>query len=357
MICQTIVNTQAAPRTLYSLSGYLGLINTYSKTRHNKGWDKLVARFPAPEVVRLLLYIVALIRPLEVTFAEEIYGEEAVELYKTNLWVRKGKRMDVNRFSDCLRNFTDLYLCAPLGVSDWRQLMKTFFRHVLHVNLDAEEEGDQQADALLSMFGHEEETTGRAHYGLEYSHLAEGFDEASFARWLRGSIRLHYFQGLATPEGVVQGMEADQELVYVKLDQLMGRFNGVLKTIVDEKRVVELVQTELRDAMASTFQPAIQKIITEALSPYTPRPRKEIIQITPPVTVHPQRLEVLRDMLRNPAANFKSPQQAEMFELVCQGRQHVVAVLPTGGGKSLALFGPPMFETGTRNSVQLFWNL
>src|SRR5215212_8319323 len=60
MVSQTIVNTQGAARSLYAVSSYIALVNFYSKTRHNTGHDKPVSRFPAPEVMRLLLYAVVL---------------------------------------------------------------------------------------------------------------------------------------------------------------------------------------------------------------------------------------------------------------------------------------------------------
>ena len=129
MTCQTITNTDTALRSIYGISGYLATVNFYSKTRHNTGSDKLLARFPAPEVMRLLLYYLALIRPLEVTFAAELYGEEASKEYSTYLWMQRGKIMDAHACTDILRHFTDLFLHVPLGVASWRQLTKNIFRY------------------------------------------------------------------------------------------------------------------------------------------------------------------------------------------------------------------------------------
>jgi hypothetical protein len=129
MTCQTIANTDTALRSLYGVSGYLAIINLYSKTRHNTGSDKLLARFPAPEVMRLLLYYLALIRPLEITFAAELYGQQASTDYSTYLWMQRGKLMDSHACTDVLRYFTDLFLHVPLGCADWRQLTKNVFRY------------------------------------------------------------------------------------------------------------------------------------------------------------------------------------------------------------------------------------
>ena len=85
---------------------------------------------------------------------------------------------------------------VPLGVSDWRQLMKTVFRHVLHLNLDDgdDEEAQVSTDSLVHMFGHRESTTGQRYYGLEHSRLGQDFNEVAFANWLWSAIRLHRLQ-------------------------------------------------------------------------------------------------------------------------------------------------------------------
>jgi hypothetical protein len=335
MTCHQIINTNAAPRAIYGISGYLGLVNFYSKTRQNTGSDKVLARFPAKEVMRLLLYYLVLLRPVEVSLAAELYDQETVELYSVNLWVRRGREMDTNMFTEVLRHFTDLYLHVPLAVSDWRQLVTNVFRNILHIDLDQVEEKESPADSLLDMFGRDEATVGRRFYGLEYSQLGPDFDETAFANWLRASIRLHNFQGLSVPPSAADPpMDQDP-----RLTQLMTRMEDALNPAIQEKKIQAFVQNQL------PLQ-SIQDMINQALTQFTAKPCSDAAPIQPVISVHPQRLRVLRELYRNARVQFKSPQQAELFELVCQRSRHVIGILPTGGGKSLAIFGPPKSETG-----------
>ena len=347
MACHQIVNTQAAPRSLYGISGYLALVNFYSKTRQNTGNDKLLARFPATEVMRLLLYYLVLIRPVELSFAGLIYGEEAVDLYTVNLWVRRGKEMETRTFTKVLRHFTDLYLHVPLAVSDWRQLVTNIFRNILHINLDEEEEQDPPPDSLLHMFGRDEATTGRNFYGLEYSHLSQDFDEATFANWLRASIHLHEFLGLSIPpHAILKNSTKHSDTVDVKLNCLMKWMEDMSGNMVKEETIQKIIQKQLGACVKTNLLPSIQEVIAQAVAPYVAKPLDELKPVLPVVAVQPQRVQVLRELLGDATAKFKSAHQAELFELVCQRSRHVIGVLPTGGGKSITIFGPPKLETG-----------
>jgi hypothetical protein len=322
MASQTIVNSQSAPRGVYAMSGYLALVNTYTKTRHNTGFDKLVGRFPAKEVMRLLLYLIVLIRPVEACFIRELLGEKAAEVYRTHLWVSRDKPTKVDHFTDVLRLFTDRYMRVPLGISDWRHLMKTIFRNLFHINLedndDQEMEMERQGESsLLDMFGHNDKTVGQERYGLEYSHLGVDFDEVAFANWLRGAIRLHRFQGLSAPT-----TEMTEENSGSKLSQLMEQ----VQTLVgDVQQVQTVVRKEVRVAAEGTFLPALQEALGKAIeTSFLPAIKEAITRnisspspvttITtpsstthsqieslqpvsnqppsPPVTVHPHRLQV-----------------------------------------------------------------
>jgi hypothetical protein len=357
MSCQTFTNTPTATRGLYAISGYLCLVNFYSKTRHNSGSDKPVGRFPALEVMRLLLYYLALIRPVEVTFASELYGPQAVEDYSVHLWMHRGKVMDSHKYTNVLKHFTDLYLHVPLTVSQWRQLVKNIFRNILHINIDDHDEQEElpteSADpenSLVHMFGHDESRIGVQFYGRQYGHLGGNFDETSFANWLRSSIGLHNFLGLSVPMSVLDGSMLDdvfdRDMVQLKLNKLMAQVEDVLENAIQEKNVKVIVQKELSDAMNSVLLPSIQETVIRSLSPYNPNSHQEAQPILPVVSVHPQRVQTLRELHRDSSVEFKSPYQAELFELVCQARRHLIGVLPTGGGKSMAIFGPQKIEKG-----------
>lgn len=65
--------------------------------------------------------------------------------------------------------------------------------------------------------------------------------------------------------------------------------------------------------------------------------------ITSPLQVQPKTLHAL-SKLYGPNARFKSIEQGQLVEAACRRDQHVLAVLPTGAGKSLAFMVPPILE-------------
>jgi hypothetical protein len=200
------------------------------------------------------------------------------------------------------------------------------------------------------MFGHQESTVGLRFYGLQQGHLGKSFDENAFARWLSGCILLHHFYGLNTPDTLPDPSSSDNELVNLKLNKLVVKVEDLLQTAVQRKELGEVVKKELQASIRADMLPFIQETITQALSPYLPAHMPP--NAPPIISVHPSRAQTLRELYRDSSAQFKSPQQAELFELVCQGSRHVVGILPTGGGKGIAIFGPPKLESG-----ELFPNL
>jgi hypothetical protein len=289
---------------------------------------------------------------VEIAFAMELHGQQVAQDYSAYLWIRRGKVMDVHMYTDVLKQFTNVFLRVPLGVSDWRQLTKNIFWHILHICTDDDDDEHQSlalepVNGLVDMFGHNEPTTGLQFYGLQYSHLGQHFDETVFVKWLQSAIRLHGFQGLVSPVLPTDGALLDKDLVHIKLNELMTHVEKVLESTVQEKEVKEVVQKELGAAMKTDLFLSIMETVIQALSPYATNLPWDPMPIQPVIAVHPpQRVQTLRELLRDANAQFKSPHQAELFELVCQGKRHVIGVLPTGGGKSIAIFGPPKLEHG-----------
>jgi hypothetical protein len=65
-----ITNTFGAQRSLYAMLGHLCLVGRYNKTSHNSGQDKLIPRALHLKPGQLLLYYLALVCPVERSFAE-----------------------------------------------------------------------------------------------------------------------------------------------------------------------------------------------------------------------------------------------------------------------------------------------
>ena len=62
-------------------------------------------------------------------------------------------------------------------------------------------------------------------------------------------------------------------------------------------------------------------------------------------------LDALRDCYKNPDMEFKCAEQQELMETVLHRKKDVIAVLPTGGGKSAAFEVPAAVEEGLQTVV------
>ncbi len=62
-----------------------------------------------------------------------------------------------------------------------------------------------------------------------------------------------------------------------------------------------------------------------------------------PIQVHPQLFEQIRHILPSGSTYFQSPQQAELVQSML-GKENILAIMPTGSGKSLAFFSAPCLD-------------
>jgi hypothetical protein len=273
--------------------------------------------------------------------------------------MRFGKPMTSAHFSNVFQEVTGTHLNLPIGLAGWRQLSKTVYRHLLDIQLD---DGvvteEQESDSLLLQFGHLEETTGQQIYGLEHTHLREDFSDTAFGNFLRASIRVHRFNKLFFPATSLADAGMHASNVTLKLSELLVNIENLLKSTVQRPDMEDIISQEVNKRLEIIY-PKLQDSVTRAINesvPWThhmqsngPAPvtaNSEAVTIQTAVLVHPSRFHALRLVYNHMDVSFKSVEQSELFELVCQRQHHVVGVLRTGGGKSLLFYGPAAVEKG-----------
>src|SRR5438552_6780391 len=64
-------------------------------------------------------------------------------------------------------------------------------------------------------------------------------------------------------------------------------------------------------------------------------------------------LKALRKFYDDRRATFKSSQQARALQLIMKGKTDVLAILPTGGGKSLLFFLPTLMKLDMMTMVMV----
>jgi Helicase conserved C-terminal domain len=97
--------------------------------------------------------------------------------------------------------------------------------------------------------------------------------------------------------------------------------------------------------VTNRMQESLSEILHHRL-PFLPSSQAPALSTSTGIAVHPSRINILRALYpQHSSHQFRSPQQAELLEAVLQGEHHVFGILATGGGKSIAIYGPPLIES------------
>ena len=100
-----------------------------------------------------------------------------------------------------------------------------------------------------------------------------------------------------------------------------------------------------QDEIAALMKSGIERGLREVRRNYRSRRLKEEDPSPSRMAVVSNKiLKALRKFYNDNRATFKSPQQARALQLIVEGKTDVLAILPTGGGKSLLFFLPTLLE-------------
>lgn len=262
----------------------------YHKGQQQTGNYKENVRFLAESVAGLLLDYIVYVLPLRERFLRQTSSGSLLSPY---LWEKDGKVWPESHLSRCLEE-ASVRACVPrLHVAKWRQItvaiVKTKFASYIECfdpedDDDDAEEIDQTIRSMTEQRNHKTRTVNRA-----YANQAG----AVFANLWDGKVRM----GL-------------------KASTLWQDFWGV-ETILKRKR-----RERVEEA------PGMTKRI--ALGVYRPRKPWSSEAL----------LEGLRKLYGDREAGWRSPEQEQALTTIMSWTEQIVAVLPTGAGKSLLFMLP-----------------
>ena len=137
--------------------------------------------------------------------------------------------------------------------------------------------------------------------------------------------------------------------------QLVEKLKFMASLMVSPKAIPELVSNEMKSSYTTEFIPAMRSTLLEQVIPVIQQasaanalneasrcPSNTIQPFNLPV--HPGRIIALKKLFRSDQASFTSQYQALAFEAVSRCDKHVIAILPTAGGKSVLFLAPPLVE-------------
>ncbi|KAG2088572.1 uncharacterized protein F5147DRAFT_525879, partial [Suillus discolor] len=405
LTAMTYRNTKACTcRNLVMLGKNLTMLRTYHKSGALSGMDKLIPHSIDGVTGDLIIQDLALTRPFAEIAAYNCYHDRPAikEMYQTHLFVNNQKLFNTDQLTATMARISIPFLGFGLGVNSWRHISTAFKRKLGRFAEDLLEDDEQDTVEALQA-GHNRSTENRI-YGLSPDALAGApedllplFLQAS-TNWqlvmhtVPGGLQLAYtlarshefkqlaesgkfgsdFQGtnspaaaaVAAPPQRAEVISSMQNHVMAKIkDELVAGIEcQVVARIVNA--LVPAVETMIRDALATAMPqqyasqsedrwPKDQR--PEYVSPeethvvggndeqYPPPPQNQLVKNKDSILAR-KSLWTLRILLRDQQANWWSSQQQDAVLSVLKRETDVIAMLRTGGGKSMLAIIPAIMD-------------
>ncbi|KAF4567079.1 hypothetical protein EYR36_010695 [Pleurotus pulmonarius] len=325
-----------SPRNLYFTNGVLTFVTFYNKTQHNTGRQSMIPRAVPPRLARLFIILLAVIYPCVKYIAAMQTSKDHAALYSSCIFVHRARPLNTERMTDILGRFTQETFIFALGVRDSRHLMKFVLRHAVGLSLQ-EDPGDTPSlyRILDGLWGHSSKVS-QAYYAVEEDTFSY-IDDKEVTKAQIFSLAYHEWLGIG-----YERLPANLRIQHIAEDKVQ---NPTPAGKIDTSAFVQTTIPVLGDALQATVFDAIHTYMDmQGIQPRAAQLNPTNISTSSRIIVHPTRKKALERLYGTTQPRFSSPQQGEIFELVMQNTRHVLGILPTGGGKSLMFYGPPLLE-------------
>jgi hypothetical protein len=341
-------------RHLYILNGLVTISTTYVKTASIQGHGKLIARCPSHAVSRLLLVVLGVIYPAAAMLSTYVMPIDKAKTYLSYIFVQNGSVMDTDKFSHSISDITLRYIGLGMGMRDWRQVMSTMLVNIARVDFGSADQEDHELAAIHHAFGHSQ-SVAETHYALQTTNALTEISHTAVASMQRVSKRWHSTIG-QRENGWKKG-DPEPSLSKHDTEEPFYRLLGPLKSTVysaTQQATVKMgidIVDEVRNAttgMGNGILKGLEGMFHQYAQALGASPSSSSGssqgKILPRLIVYPKLLELLRPLFPGQSSpTFTCPQQAEVVQS-CMTNDHVLCVMPTGSGKSLAFFAAPILH-------------
>lgn len=315
-----LVNGINRDRNVFVIDGDVVLVTQYHKSLAHFDSPKVIPRFLPERIGQLLVMYMVYIRPLTDRWEAdrwELYGKMAPP--SDFIWHNETVPWESSRMSGAMGKWTSHYIGRRITLQDWRHIAiaisKKHARDRGAARADFEDGDDddesEQYEAPDDLAAcHTGQTA--ANYGVTIDVLKRLTAE-SLDIFGQVSRRWHKFLGCDAQQ---------QSALEPPPSTSSSKRKGAAESGGEEKKCHP---PRKRAKIAS-----LEKLRAGMTAAVGDKKKDDMI------------LRALRAVLRDDAAQFRSPQQEEAVRLAAAKQSPLVAVLPTGGGKSLVFMVPAM---------------
>lgn len=186
----------SSPRNIFMSHGRLFLLRRNLKPSSARGWRSSIVHFPPEKVADLLIYYLAVVRPVEIFLAAGLGWTEQQAAYSQFLFVIKGRQLTPPELSGIVARHTDHYFKCRLTGLDLRHVLISLQGVFLPPIPDpsVQKFGDSQA-------GHSSRVANQV-YGQRIDHLP-GEQASLFVLAYHWCKKLHSLLGLGSESSPV----------------------------------------------------------------------------------------------------------------------------------------------------------
>ncbi len=376
-------------RNVFYHNGDIWLVTRRVKSEGQKGHEDFIPFKCHPRLSELLKRYILGVRPLERQLARLVWGEEVGQIYDTQLWIHNKQVMKSEYLSNSLGSMMETFCqVQDCKVRAWRQLSVAMGRMYLGNTFEV----DLEEGSILAAQRSHSIQVERVHYAPEEGHLPSlssdtllqyGLASEAWARMLACypnqpllvPILLQKRQQLFTsPSAILPITQSPSQTVTQPLDinhlaatlaqslaVQMATFQGEMKHQINLAVATAMEKSQLnnlgpRDHAYSHHQVTLtppgnqlQLPAIATISDVRPSPPPSLSTLSEDlVDMDGSALKLLRNLFNNQKATFKSPMQRHLVELSLARETNFMAVLPTGGGKSLIYQLAALQDAGTK---------
>ncbi|KAF9440876.1 hypothetical protein P691DRAFT_715436 [Macrolepiota fuliginosa MF-IS2] len=311
---------------------------SYNKTSSHQGSDRIICRFPYPELGQQFIRFLVYLRPLYLEW-QRYLRPHMTHNAQHYLFAGLHYPITAHDISSALAAHTKPNLKIRLTLRSYRQYMA----FMTSCNQDVFAAAVDTDTGVYEQFGHSADINAK-HYGHD-SRTPDGMNIKTFLTHARVSGVFHLLFG--HPPTLLEQLESGKTHSAKLIATIMAIRHRALAPqqmpsttqtsphAAREQNHLDTIWTKMQaiiDESIAKSQAAIANIFTDSITIH----QAPKLPTHNPIVVHPFILRKLREMYHNlpPNISFSNTQQAQVTQMMYEGERHIAYVSPTGSGKT-----------------------
>ncbi|KAF9487333.1 hypothetical protein BDN71DRAFT_1436931 [Pleurotus eryngii] len=280
--------------------------------------DSLVSTIIDPRLARMFIIMTNFVYYAVSAICAQLKKHEQSVAYTRYMFVLKGKPMNVEQMMRVLQEHTKPVFHKGFGIRDWQHIMKFLLRYRAGIWLDPEDKENSDKDHINTLFGHGGHI-GNHVYAIESSSLSTNS--------VIDINRAHQY-GIEYQKALELWPGLSIETLSPNNDNKNENPSNINHESLAE--LIRQMHANSQRQTAAALEVLLGNCITAIGNQLTSTVARTLYNDAP----HPM----------PPHLPSSCAVNAAMYEFILQNTYTIFGILPTGGGKSLMFYSPPMEE-------------